>query len=106
MCIVRVDGGAIGSEGLETECGVRTRKADARWCMCGPRGSCACSGTVSPPLSRCPTPFSAIYTYIRVRGVCELSMAEERFVLCRRGVENVCSEGIQNMTARGSMHAT
>ena len=50
--------------------------------MCGPRGSCACSGTVTL-LSLRPTPFSAIHTYIiRVRGACELSMVEQRFVLC------------------------
>ena len=71
---------------VSTECGVRTRKADARWCMCGTRGSCACSGTVTPPLSLCPTPFSAIHTYVYVRGVCELSMVEQRFVLCAEGV--------------------
>ena len=27
-----------------------------------------------------------IHTYIRVRGVCELSMVEQRFVLCAEGV--------------------
>ena len=54
--------------------------------MCGTRGSCACSGTVTPPLSLRPTPFSAIHTYIRVRGVCELFMIKQRFVLCAERV--------------------
>ena len=71
---------------VSTEYGVRMGKADARWCVCRPRGSCACSGTVTPPLSLCLTPFSAIHTYIRARGVCELSMFEQQFVLCAEGV--------------------
>ena len=81
---------------ISPECGVRTRKADARWCVWGPRGSCACSGTVAPPLLLYPTPFPAIHAYIRVRGVCEQSTA------VRAVWEGCCiyySEGIRNMTA-------
>ena len=70
VCALSVSMVTISAAGVSTKCGVRTRKADARWCMCGPRGSCARSGTVTPPLSLCPTPFSAVHTYIRVRGVC------------------------------------
>ena len=60
---------------VSTECGVRTRKADVRWCMCWPRGPCACSGTVTPPRSLCPTPFSAIYIYIRIYLFLTLSLS-------------------------------
>ena len=73
---------------VSTKCGVRMLKADARWSMCGPRGSRECGGTVNSPLFLCPTPFSAIHTYIRIPGVCELSMVKQRFVmLC---VPKVC----------------
>ena len=61
--------------------------------MCGPRVSCACSGTVTPSLSLCPTPFSAMYTcYVHAGGVCGLSMVEQRlpFVLCAEGCCNDC----------------
>ena len=49
--------------------------------MRGPRGSCDGIRSVTPPLSLSPTPVSAMHTYIRVRGVCELSMVEQWFVL-------------------------
>ena len=73
---------------VSTEYGVQTLKADARWCMCGPRGSCACSGTVTPPLFLRSTPFSAmhihIYIYIKIKihSSCEIECFVETH-LCK-----------------------
>ncbi len=36
---------------ISTKCVVRRRDADARWCICGPGESYACSGTAIPAMS-------------------------------------------------------
>ena len=72
---------------ISSKCGVRTRKADARWCICGPRGRARVAELLRPLCPFVP-PLSppCIHTYIHVGGVCELSMVEQRFVLCAEGV--------------------
>ena len=53
--------------------------------MCGPGGSPAFSGTVTPPFVPLSHPFPC-HPYMRVRGLCELYMVEQRFVLCAEGM--------------------
>ena len=83
---------------IPTECGVRIRKADARMCVRARPGSPSFFGTVTTPLSLhlSLSPLPAMRTYVYVRGLCELSMVEQRFVLCRRGIAMVALKGPKN----------
>ena len=97
--------GAPSETRVSTECRVRTRNADARWCMCRPRGSCACSGTITPPLALVP-PLSPsfIHTYVYVGCASCLRLSSDSCFV-PKGCCNDCCEGIGNMTASSSMHA-
>ena len=68
---------------ISTECGVRIRKADERVCVRAVRAA-RVQRDCQLPLRPFPQPLSP--PCIRVCGLCQLCMVEQRFVPCAEGV--------------------